>query len=427
MRVLWFTNVPMPAVDRQTVRVTAGSGHWMSQLLDALRGVPGLELGVATAYPGLPDMQFDEDGVEYFVVGQGRFASHFGARRGDLLACRDVVERFDPDLVHVHGSERLFGLLRARGLVDRPTVVSLQGLLAHNAQQFWGALRPLERLAAHRPAELATMRGPFWERRAFARGARLEAETLAGADAVLGRTDWDREQAAALAPRAPWYRVGEILRPEFSAARWSVARCRRERVVVTNAGQPRRGLETLLDAVRELAGRRPGLALEVAGGLPERSGYGRMVRRRIARMGLGDRVRLHGYLDAPSLARLLEESHAYVMPSFAENSSNSLCEAQTVGLPCIAADAGGTPSLVEDGRTGLLYAPGDGAALAERIDRVLGDELLAARLGAAARGEALRRHARRRVVEELLTAYGSVYGSVLGLDTTLATSEEMPA
>jgi hypothetical protein len=114
MRILWFTNIPMPAVDRRTGSTTAGSGHWMSQLLLALRSVPGIELGVATAYPSLPDLQFDEDGVEYFVVGQGRIASHFGCTRSDLVACRDVVERFDPDLVHVHGSERFFGLLRAR-------------------------------------------------------------------------------------------------------------------------------------------------------------------------------------------------------------------------------------------------------------------------------------------------------------------------
>ena len=78
--------------------IEAQAATWVAdQLLEALREVPDLDLGVATAYPGLPDLQFDEDGVEYFVVGQGRFTSHFGARRSDLLACRDVVERFDPE------------------------------------------------------------------------------------------------------------------------------------------------------------------------------------------------------------------------------------------------------------------------------------------------------------------------------------------
>ena len=410
MRVLWFTNIPMPAVDRRTGRTTAGSGHWMSQLLLALRSVPGIELGVATAYPSLPDLQFDEDGVEYFVVGQGRFASHFGSSRSDLVACRDVVERFDPDLVHVHGSERFFGLLRARGLIDRPTVVSLQGLLAANARDFYGALSTADRVAAHRVGEIVTGRGLLWERRAFRQGARREAEILGGVDAVLGRTDWDREQAAAIAPRTPWHRVGEVLRPEFAAARWSLSRCRRGRVVVTNAGQPRRGLETLLDAAAAIARRHPGLEIEVAGGVSDRSGYGRLLRRRIDRLAFSGRVRLLGFQDAPSLVRLLAGAHAYVMPSFAENSSNSLCEAQMVGVPCVAAAAGGTPSLVDDGRTGLLYPAGDPDALAEQVTRVLGDDLLATRLGSAGRGEALLRHARRRVVGELLTAYRSILG-----------------
>jgi glycosyltransferase involved in cell wall biosynthesis len=181
-------------------------------------------------------------------------------------------------------------------------------------------------------------------------------------------------------------------------------------VVVTNAGQPRRGLETLLDAAAAIARRHPGLEIEVAGGVSDRSGYGRLLRRRIDRLAFAGRVRLLGFQDAPSLARLLAGAHAYVMPSFAENSSNSLCEAQTVGIPCVAAAAGGTPSLVDDGRTGLLYPAGDAEALAAQVTRVLGDDLLATRLGSAGRGEALLRHARRRVVGELLSAYRSILG-----------------
>ena len=227
---------------------------------------------------------------------------------------------------------------------------------------------------------------------------------------MLGRTDWDREQAASIAPGTPWHRVGEVLRPEFTAARWSLSRCRRGRVVVTNAGQPRRGLETLLDAAAAIARRHPGLEIEVAGGVSDRSGYGRYLRDRIDRLAFSGRVRLLGFLDAPSLVRLLAGAHAYVMPSFAENSSNSLCEAQMVGVPCVAAAAGGTPSLVDDGRTGLLFPAGDPDALAEQVTRVLGDDLLATRLGSAGRGEALLRHARRRVVGELLTAYRSILG-----------------
>jgi glycosyltransferase involved in cell wall biosynthesis len=128
------------------------------------------------------------------------------------------------------------------------------------------------------------------------------------------------------------------------------------------------------------------------------------------------RVRLLGFLDAPSLARVLASAHAYVLPSLAENSSNSLCEAMTVGVPCVAAAAGGTPGLVDDGRTGLLYAAGDAGALAAQLGRVLSNDLLAARLGAAARAEALERHDPGRVVSELLGAYASVIGSAAAGD-----------
>ena len=181
-----------------------------------------------------------------------------------------------------------------------------------------------------------------------------------------------------------------------------------------------------MDAASIIARHHPGLEIDVAGGISDRSGYGRLLRERIDRTTFSGRIRLLGFLDAPSLTRLLTGAHAYVMPSFAENSSNSLCEAQTVGVPCVAAAAGGTPSLVDDGRTGLLYPAGDAAALADRVGRILGNDLLATRLGAAGRGEALVRHARRRVVGDLLGAYRSILGLTADGDGVME-GMEMPA
>ncbi|HET9594967.1 MAG TPA: glycosyltransferase, partial [Anaeromyxobacteraceae bacterium] len=168
-------------------------------------------------------------------------------------------------------------------------------------------------------------------------------------------------------------------------------------------------LETVLEAMRVLR-RFPGAELAIAGNVPTSSGYGAFVRARIARLGLAGRVKLLGYLDAPSLAAELATSHAYVIASTAENSPNSLCEAQAVGTPCVASYAGGIPSLVEDGRTGLLSPPGDAPPLAAQLERVLDDDLLAARLSAAAREEAARRHDRAAVVAQLLGAYRAVVG-----------------
>lgn len=59
------------------------------------------------------------------------------------------------------------------------------------------------------------------------------------------------------------------------------------------------------------------------------------------------------------------------------------------GLPVVASAAGEIPSLVADGRTGLLCPPGDPAALSATLRRLAGDPDLRARLGTAARAEAV--------------------------------------
>src|SRR5581483_2952640 len=101
--------------------------------------------------------------------------------------------------------------------------------------------------------------------------------------------------------------------------------------------------------------------------------YDRFLRRRISGAALDSSIRHLGFLDADAMAGELRRAHVFALPSFMENSSNSLCEAMQVGLPCVASYAGGVPSLIEHGRTGLLFPPGDAPLLAEYIARIFRD------------------------------------------------------
>jgi glycosyltransferase involved in cell wall biosynthesis len=414
-RVLWFTNIPMPAVDRRTGNATSGSGHWMSALLAPLAEHAQVSLGVATSYPGLPDLEFEEDGVRYFVQGQPRFQSHFHCRRRDLEGSRAIVERFRPDLIHVHGSERFFGLLGARQMVAPPLVVSLQGILRRYLPEFFGAMSKRDILRSLRLRELATRRGLAWDYLAFSRGARQEDEILRGAAAFLGRTAWDEAHLRRVNPSARYFRVDEVLRPEFAKEAWSLARCRRHTLFVSNAGSPWRGIEVALDAVESLSRRWPDVELRIAGRVDERSGYGRALRARVRASGLAGRVRFLGFLDAGALARELATAGAFAMASYAENSPNSLCEAMRVGVPCVASYAGGIPSLLCDEATGLLFPRGDAPLLASQLDRLFRDDALAARLGGAASVVAAQRHNPDRILRQLLDAYEALVGRRDGL------------
>jgi glycosyltransferase involved in cell wall biosynthesis len=75
----------------------------------------------------------------------------------------------------------------------------------------------------------------------------------------------------------------------------------------------------------------------------------------------------------------------------------------------VASAAGGLPELVEDGVTGLLCPAGDPHALAERLDRLMGDAALCASLGVAGR----RRAADHFDVANMVARIEAVYARLL--------------
>jgi glycosyltransferase involved in cell wall biosynthesis len=94
-----------------------------------------------------------------------------------------------------------------------------------------------------------------------------------------------------------------------------------------------------------------------------------------------------------------------VIPSHREGLPMVLLEAMAHGRPVVATRVGGMPSMVEEGRTGILVEPGDPAALRAAIDRLLDDRDSRRRLGAAAREKVAELCSWDRVVAETLAAY----------------------
>ena len=93
-------------------------------------------------------------------------------------------------------------------------------------------------------------------------------------------------------------------------------------------------------------------------------------------------------LSQPEVARALDGATALVLPSRSEGMGRVVVEAFCRARPVVATRVGGIPDLVDDARNGLLVEPGDTAALADAIVRILSDRELAERLGAGAHASA---------------------------------------
>ena len=135
---------------------------------------------------------------------------------------------------------------------------------------------------------------------------------------------------------------------------------------------------TLIDAAGLLFERRPDAWWVVLG-------TGGLFADTVARVELGghaDRLRYLGFVEG---ARgLLPHADVFVLSSRTEGLGTSVLDAMAAGIPVVATAAGGIPEMVDHERTGLLVPPGDAAALAVAIQRVLDDPALGKRLADAA-------------------------------------------
>ncbi|MCB0293205.1 MAG: glycosyltransferase family 4 protein, partial [Calditrichaeota bacterium] len=94
---------------------------------------------------------------------------------------------------------------------------------------------------------------------------------------------------------------------------------------------------------------------------------------------------------------------------------NSLIEAMAMRLPVIATPVGGIPEMVEEGISGLIVPPGDAAALADAIRKLIDDPQLSAELG---------RNARKRVEERFdihrnIASYTALFKAALDPDSQI--------
>lgn len=130
----------------------------------------------------------------------------------------------------------------------------------------------------------------------------------------------------------------------------------------------------------------PGWRLLIVGDGPRRE----FLEDLLQRLRLGGRVQMVGQQE--NVETWLRALDVFCLPSYAnEGVPQALLQAMLTGLPVVTTPVGSITEAVSDGRTGLIVPPAQPPQLAAALRRLIDDPALAARLGAAAREEALGR------------------------------------
>ena len=174
---------------------------------------------------------------------------------------------------------------------------------------------------------------------------------------------------------------------------------------ITYAGRlgPEKNIETILHAIAAL--RDQGIAADLA--IAGHGAHEPVLRALAAELRIGERVRFLGTLAPQDLARLLQNSDIFVMPSTSETQSMALLQAMACGVAAVAANSRALPEFVGPSN-GVLVQPHEPARLAAAFSDLLGSPDRRRRMGAAGR-----RSVERYGVETVTDEWEMLYRSVL--------------
>ena len=415
MKILWITNVLMPEASAVLTNNSEirGSGGWLYSLSNALSANPEIELVVASVHPTVYKLKIvDGHSCRYYILPLGKGNKRYNKQYESYW--KEINQREHPDVVHIHGTEFSHGLAWIRACGNENVIVSIQGLVSIIQKYSFYDISLKERILNWHPRDLIAN-----EKKSYERRAESEIYYLKEARFFIGRTDWDRAHIWQINSDATYFHCEEMLRDSFYNQRWDAANIERHSIFVSQANMSIKGIHQLLKALPKVVECYPDTTLYVGGSTYFNSNtrlkkwlhetaYFKYLKNLINRLSIVNKVIFLPPLGEKEMQERFLKSNVFVLPSAIENSSNSLAEAQILGVPCVASYVGGTPTMVEHGRTGLLYRFEEYEMLAYYICRIFGDEELAAHLSSFESERACIRHNRDRILKDMMDIYNHI-------------------
>lgn len=176
--------------------------------------------------------------------------------------------------------------------------------------------------------------------------------------------------------------------------------------LIVSVGHIRRvkGFDVLLRAAAQVCRVHPEATFLIAGSVQEED-CDRGLQDLVREFRLENNVRFLGKMEGEEVWSLLKYGDVFCLPSRSEGMSNALLEAMACGLPCVATAVGGTPEVLEDGRTGYLVPSEDHSTMAARILSLIDEPARANQMGRLARTVVEDKYSARAMVRSMVRMY----------------------
>jgi glycosyltransferase involved in cell wall biosynthesis len=293
-----------------------------------------------------------------------------------ILKLRKLIKDFQPSVIHAHDSRTLGLAVAARLAGSRPKLVA--------ARRVAFALRanPFSRFKYRKAPDRILAVSEFIRSRLVASGVDSRRVTV-----IYDGFDWQ-----AILPGANRTDIRRLFGVPGDA---SLIGC-------AGSFTAEKGHLVLIRGFQQINRMLPQSRLMLIGDGPLKEKYVTLVRR----LGLDGKIVFPGFLS--DLGAVLPSLDLFIFPSLEEGLGSSLLYAMACGIPVCASRTGGIPEVIEQGRTGYLFAPGDTDSLVNSALEAIGNPGESRQLAEAASRSVCERFSVERTVEQTHTVYTNV-------------------
>lgn len=363
MRVLWTSMYEFPSLSKRIGHSIDVFGGWVNASANALLcDFSELKLGVIVPSEVQSLEKYEIDDIVFYRVPCKNHIDYSDALKKATLA---VIDDFNPDIIHVNGTEHVVGLSLLDAVGNKiPVVSTIQGF-AHVCKHYTdgGIRNEMKRFVTLR--DLFGQSSSRVQTKLMHERGNLEEQIVRKLQFIIGRTAWDKSHALALNPTINYYHCNESLRPSFFEHEWNYQQCNQHSILVSNGTFALKGVHQVIKALPLIKQVFGDVKVNIVGddffcskNFRERlrtTGYQKYLFNLAKTLGVRENIQFLGTLSEENMCKAFLDCNIYVLPSCIENSPNSLGEAQTLGVPAISSYVGGVPSLIEEGKTGLMY------------------------------------------------------------------------
>lgn len=381
IKVLWLCNIAFSDTESKA------SGSWLISMTDSLIDSGEVELFSITEGDVKKVTRQNHRAINQWIIPRGRLKQNGLPDKRIVLGIQELVEQINPDIIHIWGTEKYWGLLHSRGYIKGNMLLEIQGFKFSCVKYFYLGLSFWDIIKCFRFKEfLKPSTSIIGLKLSFKKWGKFEKEMVKVSKNISTQSQWVRTHVKNINIDAKIFKAKIALRKEFlEASKWDFELCNPFQVFTSSSSTSisYKGLHILLDAIAILKPRFPQIKLVIAGDYSKgirMDGYSRFLHDKILRKGIVDNVSWVGSLNAKSIISQIQESNVVVVSSFVESYCLALDESLTIGAPTVASFSGAMPELAKHRETALFYPSDDVEMCADAIEQFFTDKFFATKI-----------------------------------------------